>query len=169
MRSGHKAGGPQEAGVVFHRMKARNQADQDGIVGDAQLCANLVARIAVRTEHFTIEPTGNDDLLSGPITERCMLLRTQPAVVDDGGGMPGEESAEANHGCGKPGPHREVVEGHLNIPKHGHTVSCANPGEAGHEIAVRHPALDELRAKAARETDDRKGTKGIYDWPAQTQ
>src|ERR1700674_2368398 len=108
--------------MIFDRMKAGDQSDKDGVDSNPQFFPNLATSLVVRAKDLAIKPIGNNHTPQGSVAENFMLPCTNRTVVNDTCWMPGEKSAEPDHGSGKPTLLGGTFKGLPNVPKNGHTA-----------------------------------------------
>ncbi len=143
--------GLQEAAVILHRVEAREEPDDDGVLRDPQRRPRLPPRGLRRPEDLAVEAVGNHLPPRRGISQRLVLRGAGLAVVDDRRGAMRQPCAETDEGGGGPALGGEIVERLTDVPEDRRAPARSQPREIRHKVAVIHPALNEIRIEAADE------------------
>ncbi len=146
------SGCPEKIRMIFHRVIASDQPDQERVWRQTELGTNLRSGSFRRLEFFQLEPIG-DDRPSMLIESKTPLVnfRAHHRVGDYSRGQ-----------CGKPGAHpdrrrcHEFFPAHKvirasDIPCHGGRLRQGEGRRLGSQVAVIHPTLQQVRRKAAQQ------------------
>src|SRR5579864_59479 len=96
-----------------------------------------------------------------------MLASTGLAVVNDGGGAGGEARTQANEFRCQPSLTMQIVNGLPDVPEHWRLPTQGvfphgSRGHAGHQVAVIHPSLNQLRSNMPGQRQDGERTKRVW-------
>ena len=141
-------GGAEEVRVVLERVVPRDEPDERGVRGEAEVLAHVAPGCGVGAENVGVEAVGDDcQPLRREAPPRVRLPDRFGAANDPGGEPPGQPGARRDgHQGGALGEPGDVV-GVMHPPDHG--GPGGEPGRhAPDEVGMVHPGLDDLRPLA---------------------